>query len=89
MGWGMAPHEIRSDRLRQSYRVAIGGYIGGEAERLRALRTFLKARYPMTSVHQTIVANPWGDGQCYKNLDEAFILKELSLCRFGPYPLPD
>ncbi|MDD5678332.1 MAG: hypothetical protein PHW60_10140 [Kiritimatiellae bacterium] len=80
VGWGIAPHEIRSVRLRRSYSVAVGGYIGGEAERLRALRTFIKACYPTAPARQTLVANPWGDGQCYENLGEPFILKELEAC---------
>lgn len=80
LGWGLAPSEILPERRRQSYAVAVGGYIGGEPARLRALRTFLKARYPACSHLQTIVANPWGDRNCYAHLNEAFILKELDAC---------
>jgi hypothetical protein len=80
LGWGIAPHEILPDRLRSSYMVAVGGYAGGELERLCAVRGFIKARYPSNPSLRIVVANPWGDGSCYRNLCESFVLEELEAC---------
>jgi len=83
LGWNLVPAEVLPDRRRQSYDVAVGGYIGGESAKLHAVRTFLKARYPTVPELRTIVANPWGDHashKYYNDLNEAFVLKELDAC---------
>ena len=80
LGWGIAPHEILPNRYRKSYTVITGGYTGDETARLRAIWDLLKARYPPLIRHPRVIANPWGDGQCYNNLSEKFILRELEAC---------
>lgn len=80
LGWGIRPEEILPRKPRASYAVTTGGYVGGEFEKLCALRALIKARYPAPPNRATVVANPWGDGQCYKHLGEKFILRELDVC---------
>ncbi len=92
LGWGMAPQEVLPDRCRRSYTAASGGYLGGELARLGAVRAYLQARYPADASRPATVANPWGDGQCYKNLGEAFLLRELDACAemgLGYYQVDD
>ena len=78
IGWGIGANEILPDRLRRSYSVAVGAYTGGENGRMIALRTYLKARFPIHENDLSIVVNPWGDGKCYEHFSEAFLLEELT-----------
>lgn len=78
LGWGLQPHEVRPNRLRRSYSVAVGAYRGGRRRGLEALRAYLKARFPLRPGDRAVVANPWGDGQCYERFSEAYLLKEIA-----------
>ena len=77
LGWGIRPEEVAHDRLRRSYSVAVGGWSGGEHERLVALRRYLKTRFPARSTERAVVANPWGDGHCHERFSEQFLLAEI------------
>jgi len=77
-GWGIAPHEVRPERILYGYRNVIGLYGGDEIEGRRVLKDYLRTRFPQN--HQrdfSVMVNPWGSGTFHKDCSEQFLLDEI------------
>lgn len=86
MGWGIRPEELGNLKWRKSYKIAIGFYKGKEEPNgILKLKEYQMAKYNFVPKRDyMIMANPWGDGNVYKNLCENFVLKEIESChKFG------
>ncbi len=80
-GWGIRPEEALPYRFRRSYSVVTGLYSGHDDQGLLALKEYQMAKYRFLPERDYMVmANPWGDGNCYDRLGEDFILEELEGC---------
>lgn len=79
-GIGVSPADLRSDEWVRGYSLVLGVWSGGETGQLTALRTYqqqLRVRLPERD--EMILLNTWGDRGQDKNINEAFVLRELEL----------
>ena len=74
--WGVAPSEVTPDEFLHSYRTIIGIYpTGGEQ---KALKKYLRLRFPESEEDYTVTVNPWGCGNFPDLVNEQFLMDELA-----------
>ncbi|OJW78785.1 alpha-galactosidase [Spirosoma sp. 48-14] len=79
-GIGIGPTDLRDDEWVRGYSLVLGVWLGGETGQLTALRSYqqnLRIRQPNRD--EMILLNTWGDRGQDKNINEAFVLRELKL----------
>ncbi|MFA6816211.1 MAG: hypothetical protein WCS73_07960 [Lentisphaeria bacterium] len=74
--WGIAPHEVETDRFLNSYRHTIVIYPIGEEQ--QSLKKYLRLRFPETEENYTVTVNPWGCGHFPEWVNENFLLNEIA-----------
>ena len=74
--WGVAPAEVMSDEFLHSYRTVIGIYPAGGEQ--KALKKYLRLRFPESEEDYTVTVNPWGCGNFPELVNEQFLMDELA-----------
>lgn len=93
LGWGIRPDEVSHRTFLRSYSVTLGAFSGPMEAGYRAVKKFLKSRYPYLGQNRPVLlANPWGDREWYEHCQLDFVKQEVEACSeigFTDYQLDD
>lgn len=77
-GLGLTAGDVKDNEWRKTYSTIIGVYAGGQADQLKALRSYQKnIRTLLPARDEMVMMNTWGDRSQDSKINEKFSLLEL------------